>query len=48
VLSPAHQMPQRDVKAVIAEFRAYSREHAQKHDRLSIREIKEMTEEGRP
>ena len=48
VLSPAQQLPQRDVKAVIAEFRAYSKEHARKHGALSVREIKEMTEEGRP
>ena len=48
VLSPAQQVPQRDVNAVIAEFRAYSKEHVRKHGSLSAREIKEMTEEGRP
>ncbi len=48
LLSPAQQLPQRDVKAVIAEFRAYSREHVRNHGPLSVREIKEMTEEGRP
>ena len=48
VLSPARQVPQRDLKAVIAEFRAYSRERARKNGSLSVQEIKEMTEEGRP
>ncbi len=48
VLSPAQPVPQRDVKAVIAEFRAYSKEQARTHGPLSIREIKEMIEEGRP
>jgi prevent-host-death family protein len=48
VLSPARPIPERDVKALIAEFRAYSQEHARKHGALSRREIKEMTEEGRP
>ncbi|MGC8644520.1 MAG: type II toxin-antitoxin system Phd/YefM family antitoxin [Isosphaeraceae bacterium] len=48
VLSPARLVPQRDVKAVIEEFRAYSQDHARKHGALSPREIKEMTEEGRP
>ncbi len=48
VLSSAQQVPQRDVKAVIAEFRAYSQDHARKHGALSPLEIKEMTEEGRP
>jgi prevent-host-death family protein len=48
LLSPARPMPQRDVTAVIAEFRAYSRDHARKHRALSPREIKEMTEDGRP
>jgi hypothetical protein len=36
------------MKAVIAEFRAYSKEQARQHLPLSAREIKEMTEEGRP
>jgi prevent-host-death family protein len=48
VLSPAQQVAQRDVKTVIAEFRAYSMEQAREHGSLSVREIKEMTEEGRP
>jgi prevent-host-death family protein len=48
VLSPARQVPQRDVKSVIAEFRAYSKEQARKNGSLSVREIKEMIEEGRP
>ncbi len=48
VLSPAQEVPERDVSAVIAEFRAYSREHARKHGSLEPREIKEMIEEGRP
>lgn len=48
VLSPARRVPQSDVKTVIAEFRAYSKEHARKNGSLSSREIKEMTEEGRP
>ncbi len=48
VLSPAWQTPERDLKAVIAEFRAYSKEQARKRGSLSIQEIKEMTEEGRP
>jgi prevent-host-death family protein len=48
VLSPAHQVSQRDVQTVIAEFRAYSKEQARKHGSLSVREIKEMIEEGRP
>ena len=48
VLSPAQAAPARDVSAVIAEFRAYSREYARKHGSLTAREIKEMIEEGRP
>ena len=48
VLSPAPLAPRRDVKAVIEEFRAYSQDHARKHGARSPREIKEMTEEGRP
>ena len=47
VLSPAQQTPQRDVNAIIADFRAYSREHVRTHGSLSSREIREMTEEGR-
>jgi prevent-host-death family protein len=48
LLSPAHEVPQRDLKALIAEFRAYSKEQARNHEALSAREIKEMIEEGRP
>ena len=48
VLSPAHPVPQRDVKAVIAEFRAYSKQQARAHGSLTVEQIKEMTEEGRP
>lgn len=48
VLSPAQATPERDVAAIIAEFRAYSREQARKHGPLSAREIKDMIEEGRP
>jgi prevent-host-death family protein len=48
VLSPAQAVPQQDISAVIAEFRAYSQEHARKHGSLKAREIKEMIEEGRP
>jgi prevent-host-death family protein len=48
VLSPARPLHHRDVKAVIAEFRAYSQAHARTNGSLSAREIKDMTEEGRP
>jgi prevent-host-death family protein len=48
VLSPARPAPERDVRTVIAELKAFSREHARKHGSLSAREIKEMIEEGRP
>ena len=48
VLSPARRPTQRDVKTVIAEFRAYSKAHARMHESLSPREIKKMIEEGRP
>ena len=48
VLSPAQPVPERDVSAVIAEFRAYSKEQARRHGSLSVREIKDMIEEGRP
>ena len=47
VLSPARPVSQRDVKAVIAEFRAYSQAHARAHGSLSPQEIKEMTEQVR-
>jgi prevent-host-death family protein len=48
VLSPALAVPAQDISAVIAQFRAYSQEHARKHGSLKAREIKEMIEEGRP
>jgi prevent-host-death family protein len=48
LLSPARPVAQPDVKAVIAQFRAYSLDHARSRRALSPREIKEMTEEGRP
>lgn len=48
VLSPAKPRRERDVKAVIEEFREYSKQHALTRGPLSIREIKEMIEEGRP
>jgi prevent-host-death family protein len=48
VLSPAQAVPEQNVSAVIAEFRAYSQEHARKHGSLKAKEIKEMKEEGRP
>jgi prevent-host-death family protein len=48
LLSPAQPVPERDVKAVIEEFRAYSKQQARTRKPLSIREIKEMIEEGRP
>lgn len=47
VLSPAPEQPKRDVKAVIAEFRAFSRQHAHTREPVSIAEIREMIEEGR-
>jgi prevent-host-death family protein len=48
VLSPAQPKAERDITAIIAEFRAYSQEQARKRGPLSAREIKEMIEEGRP
>jgi prevent-host-death family protein len=48
VLSPAREQPIRDIKAVIAEFRAFSKKQARAQGPLSAREIKEMIEEGRP
>jgi prevent-host-death family protein len=48
VLSPAHPALEHDLNQVIAEFRAFSKEHVRKHGSLSAREIKEMIEEGRP
>jgi prevent-host-death family protein len=45
---PAEEQPVRDVASVIREFRAYSQQQACTRRKLSIGEIKEMTEEGRP
>jgi prevent-host-death family protein len=45
---PAEDRPARDVASVIREFRAYSRQQACTLGKLSIKEIKAMTEEGRP
>jgi prevent-host-death family protein len=47
-LVPAQEQPVRDVASVIREFRAYSQQRGRTLGKLSIREIKEMTEEGRP
>jgi prevent-host-death family protein len=47
ILSPAQERPRRDVRAVIEEFRAFSKRHARDHGLISIQEIKEMIEEGR-
>ncbi len=48
MLSPAQAVTELDVSAVIAQFRAYSKEQARTHGSLKAREIKEMIEEGRP
>jgi prevent-host-death family protein len=48
VLSPAQAVAKPDVSAVIAQFRAYSKEQARAHGSLMPSEIKEMIEEGRP
>jgi prevent-host-death family protein len=48
VLSPAEGRGPGDVKALIAEFRAYSRRRARALGALTAEEIKEMKEEGRP
>jgi prevent-host-death family protein len=48
VLWPAQATAERDVSAIIAEFRAYSREQARTHGRLTAREVKDIIEEGRP
>ena len=45
---PAEAHAQQDVASVIQEFRAYSKQQARTLGKLSIREIKEMTAEGRP
>jgi prevent-host-death family protein len=47
-LVPAEEQPKRDVAAIIREFRAYSKERSRTVGKLSIHEIKEMIEEGRP
>jgi prevent-host-death family protein len=48
VLSPARERPKHDVKTVIAEFRAFSRQHALSRVPVSRQDIKAMIEEGRP
>lgn len=48
VLSPAQPQPQRDVRTVIDEFRAYSKRQSQARGPISVQDIKEMIEEGRP
>ena len=48
VLSPARASAGHDVAAIIADFRAYSREQARGRGPLSAHEVKEMIEEGRP
>ena len=45
---PPEEQPVRDVASVIREFRAYSQQQARTLGKLSVREIKEMTGEGRP
>jgi prevent-host-death family protein len=45
---PAEEQPARDIDGVIREFRAYSQQLARTVGELSVKEIKEMTEEGRP
>lgn len=47
VLSPPQQTPERDVRTVIEQLRAFSRQHVRKYGSLSATEIKEMIEEGR-
>ena len=48
VLSPAEQVPERDINAVLAKFRAYDHERDHNFGSLSIREIKDLTKQGRP
>jgi prevent-host-death family protein len=48
ILSPVQRHSQRDIRKVIEEFRAYSREHARARGPVSRRELREMTQEGRP
>jgi prevent-host-death family protein len=48
VLSPVQPVAEKDIFAVIAQFRAYSKEQARTRGSLTAREIKEMIEEGRP
>jgi prevent-host-death family protein len=48
ILSPAQRLPQRDLRTVIAEFRAYGQQHARIRGPVSLCELREMTEEGRP
>jgi prevent-host-death family protein len=48
ILSPAQRKPQRDIRTVIEEFRAYSQQHARIRGPVSLHELREMTQEGRP
>jgi prevent-host-death family protein len=45
---PAEEQPARNIASVIGEFRAYSQQQVRTVRKLSVKEIKEMTEEGRP
>lgn len=47
VLSLARPVEARDAPAVIAEFRAYSRDQARNRGSLSAKELKELIKEGR-
>jgi antitoxin (DNA-binding transcriptional repressor) of toxin-antitoxin stability system len=48
ILTPAQRQPQRDIRTVIEESRAYSQQHTRSRGPVSLREIREMTEKGRP
>ena len=45
---PAEEQPVRDVATVIREFKVYSQQQARGRAKPSVREMKAMTEEGRP
>ena len=47
MLSPVQEQPLHDVKEVIEQFRAYSKQQARLRGPMSREEIKGMTEEGR-
>jgi prevent-host-death family protein len=47
VLAPAAEQPKRDIKALIAELRAYSKRRGATLGALSPAQIKEMKHEGR-